>query len=747
MGYQPFLITPFKGLSTYYKPFLIGNDAFPDLDNCYSFRGRIKKREGCSLFGRLPMWKTAAGAGTITNTSPPVVTVVGHGLVTGDTVWLENCTGATGLNNTAYSITKINNDKFSLKDLNTGANIDASGAGTNVDVYLPIVGIVNYNVPSTSNQSLIVFHPKRPYFWNVNTLSFDTLTKDPSGAIISWSGTGNNFFWHCNYANSVWVANNNDNICYWNGTQDGVGTGGWSYFTPIVNGSGDFINKALIIIPYKGRLVILRPYISSVLYQNRAIWSQIGTPYTVTDATHVPPNPYGVDANAWRYDIPGKGGYIDADTSESIQSACIINDTLIVGFQYSTWKLVYTGSEVLPFLWQRINTSLGSEATYASVALDDSVMMLSRRGIVKANINEAVRMDMEILSIVSMFENGGSENQNIPGLNRIQALRDFDKQLVYITWGDAITNQQTPNRVLCYNYIENLWSTFTLSFTALGRYKQTADNTWTTWTSPWKGDTSTWESPIDQNNDLFLLGGRIDSSLYEILDEEMGTDNGTNYNFTIETKRFNPYLEQAKRCDLGYVDLYFTPNALTPIAISAITNAYPCKITTSENHGLSTGSTIVLMDCAGSTSSSNLDMSILNNQQFTITYVSATEFTLNGVDSTNFGTYTASSGNVMLSSEVTVLDYIDDGLDDPIVQKKVMTSANFTEGKYVRVFVNATARLHQIVITLSNGSAPFKIYPPNDTIDNQLDDAVKGVSPFELLGIVYHMKPGGILKQ
>ena len=149
----------------------------------------------------------------------------------------------------------------------------------------------------------------------------------------------------------------------------------------------------------------------------------------------------------------------------------------------------------------------------------------------------------------------------------------------------------------------------------------------------------------------------------------------------------------------------------------------------------------------GSTSSYDLDMSILNNQQFTVTVVSTTEFTLNGVDSTNFGTYTADSGQVMLSSEITLLDYIDDAEDNPIVQRKVITGSDFQQGKYVRVFINATARLHQIVLTLSDGVVPFQIYPPNYTIDNQLGDAIKGVAPFELMSILYHMKPGGILKQ
>src|ERR1700675_4775365 len=57
MGYEPRLISPFvnSGLSQYFKPFLIGDTAFPDIEDAYSWRGSIKKREGYSLFTGSPI--------------------------------------------------------------------------------------------------------------------------------------------------------------------------------------------------------------------------------------------------------------------------------------------------------------------------------------------------------------------------------------------------------------------------------------------------------------------------------------------------------------------------------------------------------------------------------------------------------------------------------------------------------------------------------------------------------------------
>jgi hypothetical protein len=85
MAYDKFLIAPFEeGLRTDLKPWQIPADSFERLNNCYVFRGRIKKRFGshytgtgwssesiASLYSRLRILigTTNAGTGNL-NVSP-----------------------------------------------------------------------------------------------------------------------------------------------------------------------------------------------------------------------------------------------------------------------------------------------------------------------------------------------------------------------------------------------------------------------------------------------------------------------------------------------------------------------------------------------------------------------------------------------------------------------------------------------------------------------------------------------------
>ena len=77
-------------------------------------------------------------------------------------------------------------------------------------------------------------------------------------------------------------------------------------------------------------------------------------------------------------------------------------------------------------------------------------------------------------------------------------------------------------------------------------------------------------------------------------------------------------------------------------SISAMTAANPVAVT-STAHGLTTGDTIMIFEAAGGS------FIYLNGRRFTVTVTGANSFTLDGVDGTSFGSYTASSG--------TVLDY------------------------------------------------------------------------------------------
>lgn len=77
-------------------------------------------------------------------------------------------------------------------------------------------------------------------------------------------------------------------------------------------------------------------------------------------------------------------------------------------------------------------------------------------------------------------------------------------------------------------------------------------------------------------------------------------------------------------------------------AISGATQANPCVITTATAHGFSTGDNVQIDNVVG--------MTELNNSVYTVTVLSSTTFSLDGIDSTAYTAYT-SGGNVMLAAK------------------------------------------------------------------------------------------------
>lgn len=563
MSYDPIGIFPYKsGLIQYYKPFVIGNDAFTTLDNAYSFRGVVKKREGSNILARVAAWTTIT---TITTGSTTIITKVAHGLFTGDMIWLEGIVSTIipDLNNKSYLVVKIDADHFSINDLNNNPIVTTGTYTSGGSIFLPIMGTRTYiqssvGITATSIEELIVFTERRAYLLNTSGIpdTLDNISFDTGSAAILWTGGRYNFFFTSNYYNVLWVTNNFDVIRYFNGST----TAGFQNFQPIVNGTTT-LDTCLMILPYKGRLVVLNTVEGGNRFFNRARWAQVGNPF-ITGT--------GSDVNAWRDDIIGKGGFTDADTSEPIVGATIIQDTLIVGFQFSTWRLRYTGNDLNPFIWERIDTQFGCESTFSIVPFDNQMLQISRRGIVGASFNEAKRIDMLIPDFVDSFETGNTST--VQGLSIIQGIRDYQKRLVYWIYGDEGPDSQTPNKVLCFNYQDNTWSTFTQSFTVLGSFKKTLLNIWSTWTTPWDGDTSTWDTPLDQTNSIITVAGDQQGNVWQIMNNDRSTDNGTAYNFTITTNWINPYFKKGKRCKLAYYDLYITSTGKGQVTVQNTTD-------------------------------------------------------------------------------------------------------------------------------------------------------------------------------
>lgn len=134
---------PSGGLVNDRKPFLVADDAFTKLFNAYVWRNRVKKRDGIKLVGRLERIFSAINffltgvspwtfnvlvrsgyISTANNANPgEVTTIQPHGLTNGDQVIITGITGATGYNNTTFTITSTGTNTFTV-----GVNAAAFGA-------------------------------------------------------------------------------------------------------------------------------------------------------------------------------------------------------------------------------------------------------------------------------------------------------------------------------------------------------------------------------------------------------------------------------------------------------------------------------------------------------------------------------------------------------------------------------------------------------------------------------------------
>lgn len=538
MSYQPHYISSYEGesgLHTYYEPFIIPEKAFPILEDAYCFRGRVKRREGFELLGRLrrdflkaglgPFNIAAAGAGTFTfdifallgisptqplahiqpgTAADPITIAIGPPIN-------QVLTDATGTG--TLTIAPAGVITAATLNYNTGILTltfsGAAGASATTIFFayypnLPVMGLRRRELRAVNDEQLVAFDQRYAYRFNAATRQFEEL---PSAAATVWQGTNSDFFWTTNYYRSAagddlfWAVNGNmagatrDPIRYYDSLT-------WTGFEPLITdplGTNLALFNANILVPYKDRLLAFNTWEgiatgggggginNAVNFPRRVRWSQNGTPVVAVDPT------------AWRQDIVGKGGYLDAPTGEVIVGVEFIKDTLLVKFERSSWKLVYTGNEVLPFVFQKINTELGSESQFSLVPFDRGVYSISNVGVTTDDSVNVERIDIQIPNTVFQFKNLAD------GVERVYGIRDFYNELVYWTYpnftntGEAQTPAVFPNRILLYNYRNNTYAIFNDSFTCFGYNQPQSNKTWGELTDfTWEDWNTAWNAGVMQ---------------------------------------------------------------------------------------------------------------------------------------------------------------------------------------------------------------------------------------------------------
>ena len=725
-------------------PFLLDNDAFPVLENMYEFRGRLVRRSAIQWVGNDGRVKinlgTTNGAGAFSTTLLDAPLGTGYvQFVIGSTILTDEGTPANPI------ILLANNATAATLNRTTGA-LSIIGGPLNTAVYyfpgLPIMGLKVFEVANAINDELLLaFDTKYAYIFNQSTNIFnvqDTFVTPGTANTFVWTGQDYNLFFSCNYEGALWATNSvpgyhasvtaqiggeGDGIRWYNGNAINQG---WSNFNPALDGT-TFLLGGLLIFPYKDRLVILNTSEganlgAAVNWRQRARWSQNGTPYY----TNSPAATFSTDSNAWRSDVVGRGGYVDAATSESIVAAEFIKDTLIVYFERSTWQLVYTGNETLPFIWQKINTELGCESSLSVIPFDRGTFAVGNYGIVSCDSVNVSRIDEKIPDEVFAIQNSNH------GPQRVSGIRDYPTQLACWAYprkldltGEAPPYTVTyPNNVLIYNYTDGTWSTFKDSITSFGYWQQFNDRTWENVDLEWEQCNFSWNSGVLSAKYPDVIAGN----------------------------------------QRGYVFIYTQIRQNTLNDPSLMINNWSSATLTIPDHNLDSSQYVLVSSCQGFTSSNGIVYKVNALTSSTLQLldtngdpVIAGAYTGGGtlsiVDNVNIQTkefnpfYTEGSGvridsfDILMDNtsdgELTAQVYMNSAIDEPtsefIIDTSPEPSVSFSAQQdriWHRVFTNAVGSFYQIVFTLS---------------DSQIRDLTVSGSNITIQGMIFYNSSVGRL--
>jgi hypothetical protein len=519
-----FLIAPYNtGLQTDLKPWIIPDDAFATLKNAYVFRGRVRKRVGAYLMNgvvsnkeaqlysrlRINLGNTNAITGNFSATVPGAIFTIGQ-------MFSVNSTSSSTLDE-MYTVYQAGTPAATLStsltgtatyDTTSGAFVLTGSSYLNSPVYFypatAVTGIIRYYNDEIDDEPLFAFDQQFAYTWNTAEQAWERSSAATNPGDATWTGASYQYMWGFNYRGEaasnyyLFVVNDNaaDGIRFWDGTH-------WNTLTAATSASANYnVQTASMIVAFNHRLVVLNTTElvnnQQFTYVNRARYS----------ASYVDPT----SATAW-YTQTGLGGFIDAPTKESIISSEFVKDRLIVYFENSTWELAITGNNIDPFVWQKINTELGSESTFSIVPFDKVVLAIDEVGIHACNGSNVERIDAKIPDTIW--------NVGIPeqGPMRVYGIRDYKTEMVY--WAYPTTNRYNvyPNEILVYNYRNGSFAQFDDNITVFGYFEQQARATWEDTTRTWEEIDEPWNSSRFQADSLQVIAGNQEGFTF-IFDED-----------------------------------------------------------------------------------------------------------------------------------------------------------------------------------------------------------------------------------
>ena len=450
---------------------------------------------------------TTDGGGYITTLVPGTVFQIGQMFSIGTQMFTVN------LDAPPYTMLISGTATSATFDTTTGI-VSITGAAPNTALYyypaLPVMGLLAYDSQTSVNEPTIAFDTQFAYQYVSG--GWERLAGENVVNAAVWTGSNSQLFY-----GFTWVGDNGSDkifmVTNFNETEPNnmryLDTGIWYQYAPQITNNPpslttEFMFCARILTVFHNHVLALNTWegtdilTNNINFQNRVRWTGVESPTNN--------NPL-----AWRQDVPGHGGGLDAATTEAIVGIEFIQDRLIVYFERSTWELVWTGNAVQPFVWQQINTELGCESTFSVIPFDKMALGISSVGIHACNGIGVERIDVSVPELIDDISN------DFEGASRVYGIRDYVSEMVYWAYPSIETTSANPfpNKTLLYNYVNSTWSTNDDVITCFGYFQEKTGVLWTSTTVTWADDVS-WNTGGDDNIFRTIVAGNQQGYTYII---------------------------------------------------------------------------------------------------------------------------------------------------------------------------------------------------------------------------------------
>ena len=368
----------------------------------------------------------------------------------------------------------------------------------------------------------------------------------------AFTGDNTNFFWtenwdHDGVSNFTYIANNKDPIQIYNGThlrQLSIDIG-----LDAARAGVNDVNSALLVIVFKGRIVIFCTNENGSDHFQRARWSTIKDPFS------------------WL-----TSNFKDAPTSDSIKSIDFIGEELYVWFERSVFRFTSTGDSADPFEWERVSNVDGTVAQMSLVTKDDRQYALGVSRLQVSNGRDILQADKKIPDFTLDWN-----QDSLPFSNGV--LLDEERQ-IFISYAssDALSDDADqpddgnvyPDSILVLNYEDFGFATYGLPINTFGFSSIESDLVWDDISDAWEDIDFSWNAGQAKSGFPTTLFGNHLGKIFQM--NFGGSDDGSAIEFNAIGGQWNPYVKEGHKAKLGYIDFLVDVDASVTFDVKSFLN-------------------------------------------------------------------------------------------------------------------------------------------------------------------------------